>query len=110
MGDYMTINGRRCRVAADWRAIVLFLRAKGTDSMAALADLGTLSASDMSMLMAACLNEGARLDGQPEDFTTDIFDTMAPMEVMTVIGQFLTIYAAQTNPQVPSEDTGKKKE
>lgn len=93
MRDTIDINGQTLRVEANWNALVAFFEATGKDDMTALANFGQLKPSDMAALMAACINEGERLDGHDCHFTAQQVGEMADLEV---ISEFLGIYVKQT--------------
>ena len=65
----MTIDGRQVRLEANWNALIGFLQETGKDDLGALADLKTLRPSDLAGLMAACINEGERLEGRESSYT-----------------------------------------
>ncbi len=69
MVDTLEFNGRTVRVEANWNAYVAFLEAVGRDDMTGLAQLASLRPSDIAPLMAACINEGERLEGRESHVT-----------------------------------------
>jgi hypothetical protein len=103
--DYIYIDGKKVRVEANWNALTSFLTAKGADSMQGLSNLAQLQPSDIAALLAACANEGERLDGREADY-----DAMKIGEVcgMTEIGEFIAIYVRQTSPKLPAEKAKKE--
>lgn len=105
--DYILINGKKVRVEANWNALTAFLDAKGSNSLQGLSDLASLKPTDIAGLMAACANEGERLDGREADYTATRIGEICGM---TEIGQFITIYARQTAPRLPEESVDAKKE
>lgn len=97
--DIIRINGEDCRVEANWNALVAYLKLKGRNDMAGLSALGELAPSDLTELMACCLNEGARLEGSEQKWTGEMVGQSCGMAEM---GMFLTIYNRQTSPQIPA--------
>lgn len=106
--DRITINGREYRVEANWRAITGYLKAKGTDSLEAVADVVSLTPSSIGALMAACINEGERLEGRDTRVTEQLLDDLRPGEAMKVVHEFVNIYIAQVAPAVPPEAPKKE--
>ena len=98
-------DGRVFRVEVNWNAIVAFLDATGRDDISALADLSLLKPSDLSGLLAAACNEGARLEGKPERLTAEEVGTFADVAVMA---EFISIFTKQTKPKgaAPGEKKG----
>lgn len=103
--QFITIQGHAYRVEANWRALTSYLAEKGKDTMEGLSDLASLSPTSLAPLMAACLNEGERLEGNETSFTGD---WVAENCSMPEIGAFINIYVAQTTPKVPAEQSKKK--
>lgn len=101
--DVIRINGREYRVEANWRALTGYLRERGTDSLDAVADVINLSPSNIGGLMAACINEGERLEGRDVRLTADILDDMRPAEAIKVAREFIGIYLSQVAPALPEE-------
>ncbi|MBQ0144965.1 MAG: hypothetical protein KBS78_07315 [Bacteroidales bacterium] len=93
MRDTIVLNGQTFRVEANWNALVAFFEATGRDDMAALSNFGQLKPSDMAALMAACINEGERLDGHDCQLTAK---QVGEMSDLGVISEFLSIYVKQT--------------
>ena len=60
--DYIEIDGKKVRVEANWNALTAFLAATGRNTMDGLSDLATMKPTDIAPLMAACANEGERLE------------------------------------------------
>ena len=106
--DTITIGGREYRVEANWRAITGYLKAKGTDSLEAVADVVSLSPSSIGGLMAACINEGERLEGRDTRVTEQLLDDLRPAEAIRVVNEFVHIYIAQVTPAVPPEEPKKE--
>ena len=98
------IDGRSFRVEVNWNAIVAFLEASNRDDIRALADLSMLKPSDLAGLLAAGINEGARLDGAQERVTAEEVGTIADVGVMA---EFIAIFTRQTKPK-GEPDAGKK--
>lgn len=103
--DYITFNGSNVRVEANWNAIVAFLEASGRDDMSALAGLDKLKPSDVAGLMAACINEGERLDGHESHLTAVEVGSIGDMKAML---EFIKVYAKQMNPHGTPEESKKK--
>jgi len=103
MIDAITIKGREYRIEANWRAITGYLRAIGNDSMEAVADVVSLSPSSIGGLMAACINEGERIEGRDTVVSASILDDLYPAEAIQVINDFVRIYLAQAAPSIPEE-------
>lgn len=107
---YITLpDGRKVRVEANMNAIGAYLAAKGTDSVAALADISSLKFTDLSPLMAACANEGEHLDGRESTFTADDFGRLGLAQLPKVIAQFLDAWAKQASSQMPADESEAKK-
>lgn len=100
--DYLEITpGKRVRVEANWNAIVAFLEARGIDTMTGLADMDKLSPSQVADLMAACINEGERLDGRETHYVGIDLGAMCSLDVIT---EFLRIYLRQSTPKLKASD------
>ena len=102
--DYLVFNGKKVRVEANWNAIVAFLSARGQDTMEALSQFGKLAPSDMASLLAACINEGERLDGRSANYTAEDIGELCNLET---ISEFMDIYVRQSKPRL-AEDPEKK--
>ena len=101
---YITVAGTQVRVEANWKAITDFLRSVGRDTLQGIADLASLPPSDMAPLMAACLNEGERLDGREASFTAGwIEENCGFVEV----GAFITEFLYQITPKLPKAEEKK---
>lgn len=103
--DYILIEGKKVRVEANWNALTTFLMQKGADSMQGLSNLAQLQPSDIAALMAACANEGERLDGRTADYDAQKIGEKCGM---AEIGEFITIYVRQTSPKLPPTESAKK--
>ena len=101
--DTIVINGREYRVEANWRAITGYLRETGQDTLDGVANITSLSPSTVGGLMAACINEGERLEGRDARVTASILDDLRPSEAIGVLKDFVKVYLSQVAPQVPSE-------
>ena len=101
--DVVVINGREYRVEANWRAITNYLRSVGRDSLDAVADVVSLTPSTIGGLMAACINEGERLEGRDARVTEAILDELRPAEAVKVVNDFVHVYLAQASPALPEE-------
>lgn len=100
-GDYITIAGICYRVEVNWNALTAYLENRGTDSMEALANIGHLRASDIAPLLAACIEEGERLEGRTVKLTA--LELGAKIG-LTEVSEFLNIYLKQSSPQVPKKE------
>jgi hypothetical protein len=101
--DRIRINGKEYRVEANWRALTGYLKERGTDSLEAVADVINLSPSNIGGLMAACINEGERLEGREVHLTADVLDEMRPAEAIQTAREFIGIYLSQVAPALPEE-------
>lgn len=105
--DFIVIDGHEVRVESNWNSMVAFLREKGSDSLGALTTLQDLKPSDIADLMAACVNEGERLEGRDTHYTGLDLGAICGIEEMT---QFIQIYAKQTAVKATPGKAKKKKE
>lgn len=95
--DKITLkDGRSFRVELNWNAIVTYLEASNRDDIRALADFTMIKPSDFAGLLAAGINEGARLDGIKERVTAEEVGALSDVGVMV---EFVTIYTKQTKPK-----------
>lgn len=103
--DQITLNdGRTFRVEVNWNAIVAFLEASGRNDVRELANLSTLRPSDLAGLLAAGINEGARLEGVDVNFSPEEIGALADLNTMA---GFVRIFMHQTQPK-GTPDEGKK--
>ena len=100
------IDGRSFRVEVNWNAIVAFLEASGRDDVRELANFAALKPSDLAGLLAASINEGARLDGESVHFTAAEIGALVEIGVMA---KFIAIFSHQTQPKGIKEEEAKKK-
>lgn len=98
--DYIVIDGKEVRVEVNWNALTAFLDATGRNTMDGLSDLAVMKPTDIAPLMAACVNEGERLDGREASYTGLQIGELCGM---TEMAQFISIYAGQTSPKLPKE-------
>lgn len=98
--DYITIDGKKVRVEANWNALTAFLDATGRNTMDGLSDLAAMKPTDIAPLMAACVNEGERLDGREASYTGLQIGELCGMAEMA---RFIGIYSEQTGPKLPKE-------
>lgn len=98
---YTTIAGAQHRVEANWNAITSYLASRGKDSLQGLSDISTLQPTEIPYLMAACVNEGERLDGHDCDLTAEwIGENCGMVEV----SEFITVFCKMITPQkTPAE-------
>lgn len=101
---YITVAGNSVRVEANWRAITAFLRSVGRDNLQGISDMAQLPPSDMAPLMAACLNEGERLDGKEGRFTAEWIEENCGL---AEVSGFITEFLYQMTPKLPTEPTKK---
>ena len=106
--DLLNIKGRDYRVECNWKACMDFLKAKGTDSIEGLTNIATLAPSDLSLLAICCIREGERLEGRDCELDNDFIDTLPMVEALAVVGRFIAIYSAQSQPRVTEADDKKK--
>lgn len=101
---YLTVCGTQVRVEANWKAITSFLTSVGRNTLQGITDLANISPTDMAPLMAACLNEGERLDGREAQFTGEwIEENCGFAEVSAFMVEFLH----QTTPKLPQSEEKK---
>ena len=110
MKDYIDIAGKKYRVESNWNALTAFLEAVGRNTLDELSRIDSIRPSDLTALMAACIIEGERLDGNKVEggifnFALDLGAIISPDDVR----RFLDIYVRQSNPQI-SRDEPKKEE
>ncbi len=105
--DKITLNdGRTFRVEVNWNAIVAFLEASGRDDVRELANFASLKPSDIAGLLAAGINEGARLEGETVNFTASEIGALVDFKI---IADFIGIFTRQTQPKGDAGE-GEKKE
>lgn len=102
--DKLNIGGQEYRVEANWNALISFLESKGETSLESLQNFGKLKLTDIAGLMAACINEGERLEGHECNFDEK---SIGAIISMPVVAAFLQIYQRQSCPQLPQDDPGK---
>lgn len=95
--DYIVLGGARLRVEANWNALMAFLKEQGRDDVGGLSSLASIAPSEFASLMAACINEGERLDGRNAEYTALKVGEMCGI---AEVGEFLAIYNRQTSPQL----------
>ena len=100
----ITVAGAQVRVEANWRAITAFLRSVGRDTLQGLSDLANLPPSDMAPLMAACLNEGSRLDGEESSYTAEWIEENCGLAEMS---EFVQEFLYQITPKLPKSQEKK---
>lgn len=106
--DYIELGGRRLRVEVNWNAYGELLDFCGKTSFDDLAEvLGDFSPKGAMRLMAACINEGERMDGHDVRFSPQDIGAMVSRDGHE-IPEFMRIYTSQSTPAVPEES--KKKE
>lgn len=101
---YITIAGAKHRVEANWNAITSYLTARGKDNLQGLSDISSLSPSELPHLMAACVNEGERLEGDDCNLTAEWIGENCGMAELT---EFITAFCKMVTPQVPADKAKK---
>lgn len=102
---YITIAGAEHRVEANWNAITSYLTARGKDSLQGLSDISSLSPSELPHLMAACVNEGERLEGHDCNLTAEWIGENCGM---TEMSEFITVFCKMVTPQLPADKAKKE--
>lgn len=102
----MILDGREVRVESNWNSMVAFLKETENDSLSALTSLQDLKPSDIAPLMAACVNEGERLEGREAHYTGKDIGSLCGVQEMT---QFIQIFAKQSTLHVKHREEAKKK-
>ena len=103
--DYIEIAGARYRVESNWNALTAFLEAVGRNTLDELSRIDTIRPSELTALMAACIEEGERLDGRDgAPSAKDLGAIITPDDVR----EFLTIYVRQSNPKTGAEESKKE--
>jgi hypothetical protein len=103
--DYIEIAGKRYRVESNWNALTAFLDAVGRDTLDELSRINTIRPSELTALMAACIEEGERLDGRDgAPSAKDLGAIITPDDVR----DFLEIYVRQSNPKLDQEEPKKE--
>jgi hypothetical protein len=103
--NYISIGGAQHRVEANWNAITSYLSERGKDTLEGLSDISKLPPSELAPLMAACINEGNRLDGNDARVTAQWLGENCGMAQIT---EFVTVFCRQTSPQIPAEKAKKE--
>ena len=102
--DTIVIGGKEYRVEANWNALTEFLQAVGRDTLEDLASFRTIRPSEIPALMAACINEGERLDGRESKFTAlELGAIISPADAVV----FMNIYVKQSAPRMEVEEPKK---
>ena len=103
--DYIEIAGKRYRVESNWNALTAFLDAVGRDTLDELSRINTIRPSELTALMAACIEEGERLDGRDgAPSAKDLGAIITPDDVRV----FMDIYVKQSNPELDQEEPKKE--
>ena len=103
--DYIEIAGKRYRVEVNWNALTAFLEAVGRDTLDELSKINNFRPSELTSLMAACIAEGQRLDGNKDVPTAlDLGAVISPDDVRV----FMDIYVKQSNPELDQEEPKKE--
>lgn len=102
--EYIVIGGKKYRVEVNWNATTAYLQAVGRDTLEDLSKISTFKPSELTALMAACIGEGERLEGNKEaPSALDLGAVITPEDVAT----FMDIYIRQSSPK-RKIDTPKK--
>ena len=103
--DYIKIGGKEYRVEVNWNATTSFLQAIGRDTIDELAGITTFRPSELTALMAACIEEGERLDGRDgAPSALDLGTVISPADV----AEFMKIYIKQSSPAVEADEPKKE--
>lgn len=105
MNSITLLDGRTFRVEVNWNAISEFLETSGRDDVRELANFTKLKTSDLAPLLAAAINEGARLEGQDVHFTPKEIGALVNIGIMA---EFIGIFTLHT--QAKGVKDGEKKE
>lgn len=100
------MNGQLYPAVANFNAVAAYLRYVGRDTMDGLMDIAKLSPSDCPALVAACVNEGLRIDGKDERFTPEQIGA-APNSLEEVPVAIAEIFKELT-PGASGQDSKKK--
>lgn len=101
---YITIAGAEHRVEANWNAITSYLASRGKDNLQGLSDISALQPTEIPYLMAACVNEGERLEGHDSSLTGEWIGENCGM---TEISDFISVFCKMVTPQVPAAKAKK---
>lgn len=101
---YIEVADSQVRVEANWKAITSFLTSVGRNSLQGITDLASLPPTDMAPLMAACLNEGERLDGREARFTGEWIEENCGL---AEVSAFMVEFLHQTSPKLPKTEEKK---
>jgi len=108
MTDYIELGGRKLRVEVNWNAYENILELAGKSSFDDLSELvRDVTPKGVKRLMAACINEGERLEGHSDRFTPEDIGAMVSLDGRE-INAFLEIYTRQSTPAVADGDSKKK--
>jgi hypothetical protein len=103
--DFIKIGGKEYRVESNWNALTAFLRDVDRDSIDELANYRTIRLSEITSMMAACINEGERLEGRECNMTPlDLGAIITPADVTV----FMNIYAKQGAPKMEVDEPKKE--
>lgn len=100
----IAVGDAQVRVEANWRAITRFLQDVGRDTLQGLSDLAKLPPSDLAPLMAACINEGERLEGREASYTGEWLEENCGL---AEISAFTAAFLEQITPKLPQEKEKK---
>ena len=103
--DTMTLGGRDVRVEINWNALSAFLADVGRDTLDGLSTISAMKPSEIPALMAACINEGERLEGRESHLKAmDVGAIIKPSDVIA----FVKIYSGQSRTMLEEEPAKKK--
>lgn len=94
---FITIAGREYRVEVNWNSLVAFLRAVDRDTLDELSHIETLRPSEITTLMAACIEEGERLEGRGGNIPSA--QDLGALISLDDAADFLRIYVDQSRPR-----------
>lgn len=103
--NYIHVGGVQHRVEANWNAITSYLSERGKDTLDGLSDISKLPPSELAPMMAACINEGNRLDGNDARVTAQWLGENCGMAQIT---EFVTVFCRQMSPKLPDENAKKE--
>ena len=102
--QYMRLNGNDYRVEATVRSLQKYCKVKGVSKLGSIENMKEATFEDLEVLVFACLEAGAKMDGQALDITqSDLFDIMRPGDIQV----FMEIYKSQS--QITSDELAKKR-
>lgn len=105
--QYLTLsNGQKFRIESNWNSLVDYCEAKGYTNLSHLEKIADIQLRDISSLIYACVKEGERMDGN--EMRISELDFSAKLNPAN-IQEFMKIYAAQTQANLPGSNHKAKK-